>query len=98
MTPWLWTSRDQPEDASVLSEVRARAFARETLVPRSVLLHYTNQLGIDWQHLTPRQLAELMASIHVEQGRCFEGIRMDFIRKSLYPVLELHLWQRVARD
>src|SRR5450432_2655548 len=59
--------RDQPEDGSPLSEVRARAFAQEALVPRSVLVHYTNQLGLNWQRLTAQQIAQLMAAVHVEQ-------------------------------
>jgi hypothetical protein len=60
--------RDQPEAASGLSEVRARAFGQECLVPRTVLAHYTNQLGVHWQRLTPPGIARLIASTHAEQA------------------------------
>jgi Zn-dependent peptidase ImmA (M78 family) len=59
--------RDQSKTAAGLSEVRARAFAQECLVPRSVLVHYTNQLGVHWECLTAQDIARLIASIHVEQ-------------------------------
>jgi hypothetical protein len=77
--------RDQPGEASALSERRARAFAQETLVPRSVLVHYANQLGLNWQCLTPRQLAQLMASIHVEQETLLRATdEQNFISEDLY--------------
>jgi Zn-dependent peptidase ImmA (M78 family) len=60
--------RDWSKAAPGLSEVRARAFARECLVPRAVLVHYTNQLGLHWQCLTAQDIARLIASIHVEQA------------------------------
>jgi Zn-dependent peptidase ImmA (M78 family) len=59
--------RDQSEDESPLSEVRARAFAQEAFVPRSVLVHHANQFGLNWQRLTVQQIAQLMAAVHVEQ-------------------------------
>jgi Zn-dependent peptidase ImmA (M78 family) len=59
--------REQSKIATDLSEVRARAFAQECLVPRTVLVHYTNQLGVQWQCLTPQETAKLVAVIHVEQ-------------------------------
>ena len=59
--------RDQAEDVSGLSEARARAFAQEALVPRSVLIHYANQLGIKWSAVAPQQLTQLIAQAHVEQ-------------------------------
>jgi hypothetical protein len=60
--------RDQSQTAAGLSEVRARAFAQECLVPRPVLVHYTSQLGVHWQCLTAQDIAKLIASIHVEQA------------------------------
>ena len=59
--------RDRAEDVSGLSEARARAFAQEALVPRSVLIHYANQLGIKWSAVAPQQLTQLIAQVHVEQ-------------------------------
>jgi Zn-dependent peptidase ImmA (M78 family) len=59
--------RDQSQEVSALSEVRARVFAQETLVPRAVLVHYTSQLGLNWQCLTAQQIAQLVAAVHVEQ-------------------------------
>ncbi len=61
------------ENTNSLSEQRAQAFARDLLVPRSVLLHYTSQLSIDWSALSSRQLAFLMAEIHVEQRMLIEA-------------------------
>ena len=60
--------RDRSITATTFSEVRARAFAQECLVPRSVLVHYTNQLGIHWERLSAQEIAKLIASIHVEQA------------------------------
>jgi len=77
--------RDQSGEAAALSEVRARAFTQETLVPRSVLVHYTNQVGLNWQRLTPQQLAQLMASIHVEQETLLRAAyEWNFISDDLY--------------
>jgi len=59
---------NQSKTVAALSEVRARAFAQECLVPRAVLVHYTNQLGVNWQCLTAQDIAKLIASIHVEQS------------------------------
>lgn len=59
--------RKRVDGESALAEARAEAFAQDVFVPRPVLLHYTNQLGIQWAALTPRMLALLMAQIHVEQ-------------------------------
>jgi Zn-dependent peptidase ImmA (M78 family) len=55
-------------DSATVSEERARSFARECLLPRSVLVHYVNQFGIKWNDLTVEQLARLIAETHVEQG------------------------------
>jgi hypothetical protein len=54
-------------EGHTISEERARSFSQECLVPRSVLLHYANQLGIHWNDLTVEQLARLVAETHVEQ-------------------------------
>jgi Zn-dependent peptidase ImmA (M78 family) len=59
--------KEQSPDTSALPEVRARAFAREVLVPRSVLVHYANQFGYKWHELTPQALANLIAAVHAEQ-------------------------------
>jgi Zn-dependent peptidase ImmA (M78 family) len=59
--------RDEEDEAPGLSEARARAFAQEILVPKSVLVHYANQFGLHWTCLQPEHVARLMASVHVEQ-------------------------------
>jgi Zn-dependent peptidase ImmA (M78 family) len=59
--------KDQPPDTPDLAEVRARAFATEVLVPRSVLVHYANQFGYKWDRLAAELLANLMAAVHAEQ-------------------------------
>ena len=55
------------EENNALNEQRAQAFAQDFLVPRSVLAHYTSQMGIDWSSLSATTLAKLIAEIHVEQ-------------------------------
>lgn len=55
-------------EGHTISEERARSFSQECLIPRSVLVHYANQLGIKWAALAVEQLAELVAKTHVEQG------------------------------
>jgi Zn-dependent peptidase ImmA (M78 family) len=56
------------EESNALNEQRAQAFAQDFLVPRSVLSHYTSQMGIDWSSLSTAELAALIAGIHVEQN------------------------------
>ena len=68
---------DQTGDSPILSEARAHAFAQEALAPRSVLVHFTNQLGINWTFLTERQLAGLLAEVHVEQKTLLEAAYDD---------------------
>ena len=56
-----------------LSEARATAFALDVLLPKTVLRHYTNQLGINWLAATPSNLAQLMSLVHVEQGALLQA-------------------------
>ncbi len=84
-------------ESPTVSEERARSFAQECLVPRSVLLHYTNKLGIKWSELTVEQLAELVAQTHVEQrtiihaaygnGMISEDLRVRYSTYECSPVL-----------
>jgi Zn-dependent peptidase ImmA (M78 family) len=48
-------------------ELRAQAFAQESLIPKQVLLHTAQSCGIEWGALTDRAIAELVAATHVEQ-------------------------------
>ncbi len=48
-------------------EMRAQAFARECLIPKSVLVHTAQTNGIKWTNLSARSLAKLVAETHVEQ-------------------------------
>ncbi len=57
-------------------ETRAQVFARECLVPESVLTHFTNQFGLKWDALSDRDLARLVAEIHVEQRIILEAARV----------------------
>ena len=59
--------RDQVQNVPGLSEARARAFAQEVLVPKSILVHYANQFGLHWAGLEPEDIARLVASVHAEQ-------------------------------
>ncbi len=47
-------------------EIRAQAFAQESLVPREVLHHIAQHYGIKWNALTAPALAQLVAETHVE--------------------------------
>lgn len=50
-----------------IQELRADSFAQETLAPKEVLHHIAQARGIKWPHLTAKNLAMLMADLHVEQ-------------------------------
>ena len=79
-------------DVTAMSEVRASAFARETLVPEPVLRHYENQIGIKWDRLKVSDIAELMAHTHVEQatllGAAFQGGFISASQRSRYLDLD----------
>ncbi len=55
------------EDTTEPLEMRAQAFAQESLVPKSVLVHVAQTNGIKWTNLSGRSLAKLVADTHVEQ-------------------------------
>ena len=48
-------------------ELRAQAFAQETLIPKEVLFHAAQSRGIKWSGLNEYALACLVADTHVEQ-------------------------------
>lgn len=48
-------------------ELRAQAFAQETLIPKEVLFHAAQSHGIKWSALDDCALASLVADTHVEQ-------------------------------
>jgi hypothetical protein len=52
---------------SSLTEVRADAFARDTLLPQKLLLSLCNQFGIKPTTMTPQDLAVLVAESGVEK-------------------------------
>ncbi len=47
-------------------EVRADAFAQEVLAPKSLLHHIARTQGLNWNHLTSKELALLVASVQAE--------------------------------
>lgn len=55
------TSKDE------LAELRADAFAQESLVPMEVLRNIGQRQGVRWDSLSRSNFAELMAATHVEQ-------------------------------
>ncbi len=70
--PLDFRSTDSSEEVSTapipnVSETRAQAFAQEVLVSGSVLNHYSNQFGINWDRLSATDLARLMAATHAEK-------------------------------
>ncbi len=48
------------------AEIRARAFAQGSLVPREVLVHVAQSHGIKWSSLSGHGLARIVAETHVE--------------------------------
>jgi Zn-dependent peptidase ImmA (M78 family) len=54
-------------DASDSIELRAQAFAQESLIPKEVLFHAAQSRGIKWSALGEEELACLVAETHVEQ-------------------------------
>jgi Zn-dependent peptidase ImmA (M78 family) len=55
------------ETSPELIERRANLFAQECLVPKSVLIHAENSIGVNWSQLSPEGLAHIVASVHAEQ-------------------------------
>jgi Zn-dependent peptidase ImmA (M78 family) len=55
------------EDAHEAIELRAQAFAQESLIPKEVLFHMAQSRGIKWPALNKYTLASLVADTHVEQ-------------------------------
>jgi Zn-dependent peptidase ImmA (M78 family) len=91
--------RDEAEGVSGLSEARARTFAQEALVPRSSLVHYANQLGIKWTALTPQQLTELIAQVHVEQKTLLRAVyQADLISEELLSQYSSYNCGALLRD
>lgn len=48
-------------------ELRAQAFAQEALIPKDVLFHAAQSIGVKWNALSETNLARLVAATHVEQ-------------------------------
>ena len=56
-----------PIDQTELSEQRAQAFAQEALLPREVLNHVAQSLGVKWDKLSREDMARLIEDTQVEQ-------------------------------
>ena len=52
---------------TLLNEARAQAFAQEALIPKSVLVQFTNKFGLHWNNLSMNDIGRLIAESHVEQ-------------------------------
>ncbi|HEX4485252.1 MAG TPA: ImmA/IrrE family metallo-endopeptidase [Terriglobales bacterium] len=52
---------------TLLNEARAQAFAQEALVPKTVLVQFTNKFGVKWSNLSANDIGRLIAETHVEQ-------------------------------
>lgn len=57
----------EPEVTDDATESRAQAFAQESLIPKEVLFHAAQSIGVKWNTLSENSLAELVAATHVEQ-------------------------------
>ena len=56
-------------DTSIdISEHRAQIFAEECLIPKTVLVTITNQVGINWDQLTVDNVCLLIAKSHTEKS------------------------------
>jgi Zn-dependent peptidase ImmA (M78 family) len=63
-----------------LQEQRAHAFAQETLVPKEVLRHITQTRGLNWDALTPPDLALIVALTAVEKRMVISAaVAADFV-------------------
>jgi Zn-dependent peptidase ImmA (M78 family) len=79
---------NQPEGADIPEE-RARAFSQECLVPHSVLMHYSSQLGLHWNRLRVEELAQLAAQIHIEPRLVLRAAYAHaLITKELYDLYQ----------
>jgi Zn-dependent peptidase ImmA (M78 family)/transcriptional regulator with XRE-family HTH domain len=56
------------EQENQLRELRAHAFSRECLVPKTVLTSVVNLHGIKWSALSKEDLAQLIAATHVHKS------------------------------
>lgn len=66
--------------ADDLVELRAQAFAQESLIPKEVLFHAAQSRGVKWNAISARSLAELVAATHVEQRNVIAAaIDADFV-------------------
>jgi Zn-dependent peptidase ImmA (M78 family) len=82
-----------------VSEQRAQAFAQEGLIPREVLNHIAQSLGINWDSVTMEDLAALVARTHVEHQMVVKcAISSGFVSESYAEeLLELKISAELKR-
>ncbi len=72
-----------------LSEQRAQSFAQEALLPKEVLNHVAQSLGIKWDKISSEDMAQLVAETQVEQRLIIRAaVGSGFISPELELVLQ----------
>jgi Zn-dependent peptidase ImmA (M78 family) len=102
--PFTGASLDFAETTDTLDaiELRAQAFAQESLVPKEVLLHAAQSHGIKWNTLDETALARLMADTHVEQRMIVSAAAdagvIEVARQEELIRLDIHSQLRIFSD
>jgi Zn-dependent peptidase ImmA (M78 family) len=83
-------------------ELRAQAFAQETLIPKEVLFHAAQSHGIKWSAVDESALAQLVADIQVEQrlvvSAAIDAGFVEVERKDQLNRLDIHAELRKLSD
>jgi Zn-dependent peptidase ImmA (M78 family) len=90
------------EDVHDAVELRAQAFAQESLLPREVLFHAAQSHGIKWSALNESTLARLVADTQVEQrlvvSAAIDAGFIELERKDQLNRLDIHADLRQITD
>lgn len=85
---------DDAGDARDSAELRAQAFAQESLIPKEVLFHSAQSHGIKWAALNESDVAWLVADTHVEQRMVISAAAdygfIETERQDLLSRLDIH--------
>jgi hypothetical protein len=81
-------------DVGDSAELRAQAFAQESLIPKEVLFHSAQAHGIKWATLNESDVAWLVADTHVEQKMVISAAAdygfIETERQDLLSRLDIH--------
>ena len=84
---------EQRNERDSLSEIRAESFARECLLPKSLILTFCQKFGVKVTHFTPEALADLVAFSGVEQKTVIDLLQeydlIDYSLAARYEAFEI---------